>query len=291
VAEGQTGFPEGEFPRVRYYNIGPNYFRTLQVPVVRGREFSERDIEGAPPVAVVNETLAKNFWPDQDPIGKRLTLVREKTAVEVIGVVGDVKKIALDDRLMPEIYWPYMQRVRGASYIAIRTLQEPTTLAPEVRSRIVGVDPKAIVSRVSTMDQMVSSALKRPRFNVILLTIFAATALLLASVGLYGVMSYSVTERTKEIGIRMALGAERRTILRLVIGRGLTLTAAGIVIGLAVAFALTRLIASLLFGISATDPLTFGAIALLLFAIAMLACYVPARRATKVDPMVALRYE
>jgi putative ABC transport system permease protein len=291
LAEGQSAPPSGDYPRVRYYNIGPNYFHTLEVPVLQGREFTRRDQEGAPAVAIINETLAKRFWPGENPVGKRLMLVREKDAVEVVGVVGDTKRYGLDESIVPEIYWPYMQKVRGASYFAIRTTGDPNSLASAVRSRLYEVEPGCVISRISTMDQLVATSLKRPRFNVILLVMFASTALLLASVGLYGVMSYSVTERTREIGIRLALGAQQQAILRLVVGQGLMLTVAGIGIGLVVAFSLTRLIGSLLFGVSASDPLTGMAVALLLFVIAMLACVIPARRAARVDPMVALRFE
>ncbi|HZS07622.1 MAG TPA: ABC transporter permease [Blastocatellia bacterium] len=291
LPEGQPASPSGDYPRARYYNVGPDYFHTLQVPVLKGREFTTRDNDSAPAVAVINETMARGFWPGENPVGKRLTLVREKDTVEIVGVVGDVRRYGLDDRVSPEIYWPYMQRVRGASYFAIRTGGEPSGLAAAVRSHILKVAPDASVSAISTMDQLVASSLRRPRFNLILLAIFAVTALLLAAAGLYGVMSYSVAERTREIGIRLALGAQRQNILRLVVGQGLVLTVAGVIIGQAGAFALTRLMTSLLSGVSATDPLTFVMIALLLTFVALLACYLPARRATKVDPMTALRHE
>ena len=289
IVEGHP--PSGEYPHARYYNVGPDYFHTLQIPVRQGREFTDADREGAPAVAVINDTMARRFFAGESPIGKRLTLPREQESMEIVGVVGDVQRLDVSATVEPEIYWPYMQQPRWASYFAIRVTNNPTGIIAAVRRQVAAADPQVIVTNIETADQQVAVALKTPRFNLLLLGIFAVTALFLASVGLYGVISYAVTQRTHEIGIRMALGAQPRNIFRFVIGQGLVLTVIGIVIGIGAALAATRLLSSMLFGVSASDPLTIAAIALLLAVVALLACYLPARRATKVAPIIALRYE
>jgi putative ABC transport system permease protein len=291
LREGQPAPPAGEYPQARYYNVSPHYFHTMQIPVLQGREFTDRDQAGAPGVAIINETMARRFWPHENPVGKRLTLVREKEALEVVGVVGDVKRVGLGAQIEPEIYWPYLQKTRWAMYFVFRASADPASIVAAVRNRVAGLDREVIVTNVSTMDQLVSSSLKRPRFNLLLLSIFAAAALLLASVGLYGVISYSVTQRAHEIGIRLALGAQVGDVLKLVLGQGMKLVVIGTAIGLIAAVALSSVLTSMLYEVSATDPATFAGVAALLAAVALLACYVPARRAMKVDPMAALKCE
>jgi putative ABC transport system permease protein len=240
---------------------------------------------------MINETLARIYFPNSDPTGKRLTLTRSQQTLEVVGVVGDMQRFGLGATVEPEIYWPYLQKPRWAIYFAIRASSDPASLVPAVRRRISEIDKNVLVSNIRTVDQLVSRSLRRPRFNLSLLGIFAAAALLLAAAGIYGVMSYTVTQNTRELGIRVALGAQGRDILKLVVGQGLILALIGVAIGVAAALALTRLMSNLLYGVSATDPVTFAAISLLLIGVALLASYLPARRAMKVDPMAALRCE
>jgi putative ABC transport system permease protein len=291
LVEGQSVPASGEYPRARFYNVGPDYFHTMQIPLLAGREFTDRDTREAPQVAIINQTMARRYFPGEEPIGKRLALVREKDSVEIVGVVGDVKRFELDDVVGPEVYWPYMQKPRWATYFAIRTDSDPMGVVTAVRSRMAGLDKDVPVLNVSTIDQLVTAALRGPRFNAALIGASAGIALLLASFGLYALISYSVTQRTHEIGVRIAIGADQRDIFKLIVGNGMILTMIGVAIGLAASFALTRAMSSLLFGVSATDSLTFAVISLLLAFVSLLACYVPARRAMKVDPMVALRYE
>lgn len=291
LVEGQSAQASGEYPRARFYNVGPDYFHTMQIPLLAGREFTERDTRDASQVAIINQTMARRYFSGEDPLGKRLLLVREKESVEIAGVVGDVKRFELDDVVEPEVYWPYMQRPRWATYFAIRTNSDPMSVVTAVRHRMLGLDKEVPVLNVSTIDQLVGAALRGPRFNAALIGACAGIALLLASFGLYALISYSVTQRTHEIGVRIAIGADQRDILKLIVGQGMLLTMIGIAIGLAASFGFTRAMSSLLFGVGTTDTLTFTVISLLLTSVSLLACYVPARRATKVDPMVALRYE
>jgi putative ABC transport system permease protein len=291
LVEGQPAPASGEYPRARFYNIGPDYFHTMQIPLLAGREFTDRDTSEAPPVAIINQTMARRYFPGEEPLGKQLLLVRGKESVEIVGVGGDVKRFELDGVVEPEVYWPYMQKPRWATYFAIRTDSDPMSVVTAVRSRVLALDKDVPVLNVSTIDQLVAGALRGPRFNGALIGAFAGIALLLASFGLYALISYSVTQRTHEIGVRIAIGADQRDIFKLIVGQGMLLTLIGVAIGLAASFALTRAMSSLLFGVSTTDTLTFAVISLLLTFVSLLACYVPARRAMKVDPMVALRYE
>jgi putative ABC transport system permease protein len=291
LAEGKPAPSSGEYPRARYYNIGPEYFQTMQIPLLAGREFDDRDSKGAPPVAIINQTMARRAFPGEDPLGKRVALVRENQVLEVVGVAGDIRRFEPDDVVQPEIYYVYTQRPRWATYFVIRTEMDPTSIVAAARSRILSLDRDLPVVNVSTIDKLVSAALRGPRFNTALIGVFAALALLLASFGLYAVISYSVTQRTHEIGVRIAIGAGQSDIFKLILWQGMILTLIGVAIGLAVSFALTRVMLSLLFEVSATDPLTFAGISLLLTLVALLACYVPAKRAMRVDPMVALKCE
>jgi putative ABC transport system permease protein len=291
LPEGEPASAAGDYPQAVYFNASQNYFATMGIPLLRGRDFSSSDNPSAPQVAIINQTMAQRFWPDQNAIGKRLTLVRQKSAVEIVGVVGDVERYGLGENVQPEIYFPYSQQARWATFFVIRTNTAVGTFREALQSRLANTDSEIRLSRTSSMDDLIASSLKRPRFKLMLLGIFATTALLLAAVGIYGVMSYLVEQQTGEIGIRSALGAKRSHILKLVIGHGLVMAFIGIVLGLVASFGLTRFLADLLYDVTAFDPITFISISILLLIVSVLACYVPARRATKVDPLVALRYE
>jgi predicted permease len=293
---GRAPFAPGEANTARSYTVSPEYFRVLGVPVRRGRAFTAADAKNAPGVIVVNDAFVRAYFPGQDPLGRQVILDgpdnKPLPPREVVGVVGNVRFEKFDDEERPEYYIPFEQAPAAVTQVVVRTRgEDAAALTPSVRSALKDVDPNLLIWRTQTMDELVSQSVAPQRFNVALLGFFAALAMLLAAVGIYGVMSYTVTQRRHEMGIRMALGAQRRDVLRLVVGQGMALTLAGLALGLAGAFALTRLMASLLYGVSATDPPVFAAVALLLAAVALLACYLPARRATKVDPMTALRYE
>jgi putative ABC transport system permease protein len=244
-------------------------------------------------VVIINETMAKRFFPGEDPIGKRLDLgdAREPDWEEIVGVVGDVKHYGLNRETTAQTYEPHTQRPVSGMTLVARTSGDPASLSAAIRGEVLKIDKEQPVYDIRTLEQYFSTSIAEQRFSAMLLGIFAAVAMALASVGIYGVLSYSVTQRRREIGIRTALGAARRDVLKLVVGHGMLLTLIGMAIGLGAAFALTRVMSTLLFAVSATDPMTFGMIALLLGAVALLACWIPARRATKVDPMVALRHE
>jgi putative ABC transport system permease protein len=294
--EGRPPAGPGKSNEAQYRSISANYFRVMEIPLKRGRHFTEVDRRDAPGVAIINETMARRFWPDEDPIGKRISLQKsmgedEPPWREIVGVAGDVKHFGLDADVRPEMYAPDAQQPLGANTIVIRTSNDPTAMIAAVRSEILSVDKDQPVSNVQTLEYYVTRSTARQRFSMILLFTFAAVALVLAAVGVYGVTSYSVTQRTHEIGIRMALGAQQKDVLRLVLGQGLKLTAIGVGIGLAAAFALTRAMTSLLFEVSANDSMTFIIAPVVLAGVALAACFVPARRATRVDPGVALRYE
>jgi putative ABC transport system permease protein len=285
--------PGAALPSVDWRLITPGYFQAMGTPLIRGRWFTESDNENAPAVAIVNETLARKYWPNEDPIGKRIRGGFEgKEWVPIVGVVGDVKEQGLDLPTHLEMYRPYAQATFISSMtLMVRTDSNPTALAAAIRKEVWAVDKDVPVADIQLLSQVVSESLAARRSTMLMLAGFAAVALLLGAVGIYGVVTYSVSQRTHEIGIRMALGAQRNTVLRLVLKTGVKLALIGVTIGLAGAFALTRLMRSLLFQVTPTDAMTFTAVSGLLILIAMLACYVPARRATKVDPLVALRYE
>ena len=270
-----------------------NYFRTLSIPVLRGRDFTPQEATGDRHTIIINEALARKYFPGQDPVGQRITvdMMDNPQPNEIIGVVGDVRYDKLDAEQYPMVYWTQPQLAYSEMTFVVRTEGEPTAQADAVRRAIQSIDPNQPVADIRTMESWIDESVSRARFGALLLAVFAGGALLLAAVGIYGVMAYSVTQRQHEIGIRMALGAQASDVLRMVLGQGMTLTLTGIVVGLAGAFALTRVLATLLYGVSVTDPLTFAAVALLLAAVALIACYVPARRAVKVDPLIALRYE
>ncbi|MGE0128224.1 MAG: ABC transporter permease [Blastocatellales bacterium] len=271
-----------------------DYFSTMKIPIIRGRFFDDRDTMESQPVAIIDETMARKYWPDEDPVGKRISfqsVQNNRIWREIVGIVGHVKHRGLEGESRVQYYIPHTQMQNPNMNLVIRTDADPASLAGVARGAISGLDKDLPVFRVKTMEQFVVDSMAQRRFAMTLLGIFAAVALALASVGLYGVLSYSITQRSHEIGIRMALGARGADVLRLVVGQGMLLALIGVALGVIGAFLLTRLMANLLFDVKASDPLTFAAIALLLTLVAMVACLVPALRATKVDPMVALRYE
>jgi putative ABC transport system permease protein len=291
LVEGGEALPPGERPITSWDVINEEYFKAMQIPLLQGRLFNAHDIADSQGVVIINQTLAQRYFPGDDPVGKHLTVGRVPQPFEIVGVVGNVQNTGLDAAPGPHAYTPYRQRPWSAISLVVRTTSEPLALTGEVRAQVLSVDKDQPITAVQTMEQILADNVSQPRLTMLLLGIFAAVAMTLAGVGIYGVMSYSITQRTHEIGIRMALGASRGDVLKLVVGQGMALALAGIGIGLAAAFALTRLMAGLLFGVGATDPLTFAATALILTGVALVACFVPARRATQVDPMVALRYE
>jgi putative ABC transport system permease protein len=287
---------KGEEPSADFFAINDGYFKTLGVPIIKGRDFNERDSEKAPPVIIVNQSFAEKFFPGEDAVGKRIrpgisTSKLEPQMREIVGVVGDVRNRNLSSELRPGYFIPMSQIPFNQMTVIARTTNDPHTLITAVQNEVHSMDPEVPVFNVKTMDEHISATVAAPRFNTTLLAIFAAVALILTIVGLYGVMSYAVAQRTNEIGIRMALGARIASILGLVFKQAIVLVLIGEAIGLAGAFALTRIISSLLFGVTPTDLTTYVAVALILGAVALLATLLPARRATKVDPLVALRYE
>jgi putative ABC transport system permease protein len=272
--------------------VSPDYFRTIGNPLKQGRLFTDADNESAPRVAIINESLARSYFADANPLGQRIALGGEKEKwMEIVGVTADVKQFGLEMENKPSFYQPYRQKEVQFMTLAVRTTVDPATMIPALRSRILEVDKFTAITRVRTLDEMVSESVAQPRFYLILLGLFAAIALVLAALGLYGLMAYTVSQRAHEIGIRLALGAQASRILRLIVGHGAVLILIGVAIGLAGAYALTRLMEGLLFGVSATDPMVFLMIALTLTGIALVACLVPARKATQIDPMIALRHE
>jgi len=287
---------EGERPSSEYRSISPDYFHTMSIPLLKGRDFTTRDDMNAPGVVIVNETLARQIFPGEDPIGKRIKpgiSVGKDQAVmrEIVGVVGDVKHQSLSSEAGAEVYVPHAQVPFSGMALVARTAVDPQSLAATMRNEVSKLDKDIPVYNIRTLDDYLAASVAQPRFNTLLLGIFAGVALFLTMIGLYGVISYSVTQRTHEIGIRVALGAQTSDVLKLVVKQGMALALIGVGVGLLAALALTRVLASLLYGVSATDPVTFGGVSLLLVAVALLACLVPARRAMKVDPMIALRYE
>jgi putative ABC transport system permease protein len=302
---GTTGFlPEGRQPLpglsydANHRQVSAGYLETMGVPLRRGRYIEERDVEQSQAVAVINETMARQYWPDEDAVGRRFKIGDPdgpEPWVTVVGVVADVRQMGLDEPVKAEMYLPFRQLGYRAFYapreLVIRTTAEPKSLVAAVRREVQSVDPQQPVSNVRTMAEVLGRETSEQRVGMTLLAAFASLALLLASLGIYGVLAYFVAQHTPEIGIRMALGAARGDILALVLKKGMGMALVGVAVGLGGAFALTRLMQSLLYGVSASDPLTFAGVALLLAAVALVACLIPARRATKVDPMVALRYE
>jgi len=289
--EGRPPYSPGEEPVAEFRQVTPDYFRAIGLPLLRGRELTEADASKKPENVLINETFARLFFADEDPIGKRVKAL-DGEPHEIVGVVGDARQWGLDSDASAEIYFSFSQIALGQeASLVVRAVSDPASIAGSVRAAIGEVTHDAPVTRVTTMTQVVADSTAQRRFNMILMTIFAGVALVMASIGLYGVISYSVGQRTHEIGIRMALGAPRSAVLGLVLRNGMSLAVVGVVLGTGAALGLTRLMASLLYGVSPTDPVTFTVIALILLGVALVACFIPAHRATRVDPMVALRYE
>jgi putative ABC transport system permease protein len=284
--------PKGidDTPLADFRVVSPDYFRTLNIPVLQGRAFTASDAQGAPLVALINQAFANKFWANENPLGRRLSLGGEQWAT-IVGIAGDIRQSGLDEEAAPHVYTSFLQLPRMRTGLLIRTTVEPLSLAGAVRQQIQAVDREQPIYNVTTMEAQIAKSVSARKLNLWLLGSFAALALLLAAVGIYGVISYSVTQRTHEIGIRMALGAQARDVWRLVVRQGLALALIGVALGLAGAVALTRVLASLLFEVKATDPTTFALVPLALLAVALLACSVPARRAARVDPLLALRNE
>jgi len=290
--------PMGSRPSADFNAVEPNYFRTLGISLVAGRDFTERDVSKSTPVVIVNRTLVRRFFPNQDPIGKHVRpgigngySPGEPPMREIVGVIGDVKQSDLGSEAAPEVYAPLAQSPFDTMLLVVRTANDPSSLVEAARRQVASLDRNTPLYHVEPLDQHFSESVAVPRFISVLLGGFAGLALLLACLGIYGVIAYIVVRRTHEIGIRMALGAQKADVLRTVIGEGLRPALAGVVIGIIGALKLTRLLSSLLYGVKPTDPVTFAAVSLILTGVALLASYIPARRATKVDPMVALRHE
>ncbi|HVF69987.1 MAG TPA: ABC transporter permease [Chthoniobacterales bacterium] len=288
---GQPSLAAGQEPGVEVRVVTPAYFQAMGIPLLKGRLLDERDVKETR-VLLINETLAKRYFPNTDPLGKQLEVMWDGSGPdEIVGVVGDIREGALTKEPEPAIYWSHPREPYSGMALVIRATGNASRLTTAVQKEIRGLDPEQPISEVRTMEQVIAKSIARPRFNTLLLSIFAGVALVLASVGLYGVMNYSATQRTHEVGIRMALGATRSDIMKLVVGNGMMLTVLGIGIGIAASLILTRVMASLLFGVTATDLPTFAGVSAVLAGVALIANYIPARRATRVNPVIALRYE
>ena len=298
LPEGGPSWRSGDQPAAYGRVVDTGYLQTMKIPLLKGRMLTDLDDGSAPLAAVINQSMAQAFWPGQDPLGKRLRFGEESVFdwVTVVGIVGDVRYTNVETAPAPTIYVPFAQTMFGffgdwGMTIVARTESDPSAMTAAIREQIHAMDKSLPLYEVNTMDQLMSESVAEQRFNMLLLAIFGALALVLAMVGIYGVISYSVSQRTREIGVRVALGATRSDIFKLVIGQGMILILIGVGLGLAASLVLTRLLTTLLYEVSPTDTLTFAGISFLLISVALLACYIPARRATRVDPMTALRYE
>jgi predicted permease len=288
------GHPEPEAGKemlIHTRSASPGYFGTLGISLIKGRDFSDRDTSDAPKTAIINNELARTYFSNEDPLGKRITFDDGQSWISIVGVIGDVKQLGLDSSAKPEVYFPYLQVSDPSMSLVVRTTSDPLSLVAAVKNQIQTIDKDLPIDQAKTMQQLLAESVSGRRFNMLLLSVFALVALVLAVVGIYGVMSYTVTQRTHEIGIRVAIGAQSRDVFRMVIGQGMILAMIGVAFGLVGAFGLTRLMTTMLFGVEPTDPATFVSIAVLLTIVALVACCIPGRRATKVDPLVALRYE
>jgi len=287
--------PKSEEPLTHFRCIALDYFETMRIPLVAGREFTPLDNRDSSQVVIVNQALARKFFPNEDPIGKHIrpgiAASGKAKMREIVGVVGDVKQRNLWQDPEPESYVPYEQAALGQMFVVVRTAGDPLALLPAMREQLKALDTELAVYNGKTLDDYVAASVAQRRFTSLLLQVFAGAGLLLAVIGLFGVMSYSVSQRMHELGVRIAVGAERTDILRLILTHGMRMTLAGTAIGLVGTVAVSRVLKSQLFGVTATDPLTFLGVSLVLTFVVLVACYIPARRATRVDPLVALRYE
>jgi len=289
--EGRVCQGVGKDPIMALYQVGTDFFETMGTPILRGRAFNNEDAAGSVPVVIINETTANRYFPGQDPVGKHLANSRDMKPREIVGVAGDVKFTSLSAANAEIVYWPMAQLPWSQVTLLVRSQRNGPAIVSAVRSKIAEADPTLPVSGVASMEDIVATSVAQPRLIMQLVGFFAGLALVLAAVGIYGVMAHSVSSRKQEMGIRVALGARPAEILRLVVGQGMRLTLVGVALGVAASFALTRLLATLLFNVRATDPLIFSGAAFVLIATALFACYLPARRATRVDPITVLRYE
>jgi putative ABC transport system permease protein len=290
-AEGHVCEGIGKDPLVSLKQVSPGYFSAMRIPLLRGRVFTDQDVTGATPVVVINQTVAEKYFAGQDPIGRTLQNSRDRIPLQIVGVVSDVKINSLSAPKFEEMYLPYMQSPWMAMTFVVRSGSASQPLVAAVREQIRAIDPDLPVDGVESLDHLVSQSVGQPRLLMALVTAFGGLAILLAAIGIYGVVAYSVSQRLREMGIRMALGAAPRDILRLVVSQGMRLALAGIVIGFVASLWLSKFLASELFATEPKDPLTFSLVALVLACVALTACWIPARRAMRVDPMVALRYE
>jgi putative ABC transport system permease protein len=291
---GRPQAKAGDEPSADIRVIDAAYLRTMQIPLLRGREFSERDSAAAPKAMLINQTMADTFWPDQNPLGAHVTMLDWGPPLtgEIVGVVADVKPNGPQEPVGSMIYWPYAQFPSLFNYLVVGTAgTDPLAVLPGIKAQVYSVNPEQPVSQIQTMEQVLGEALAKRRFSLFVIAIFAGLSVLLAAIGIAGVMAFLVAQRTQEMGIRMALGAQRSDVFSLVLHQGMRMISLGLFIGLAGAFGLTRLLSSMLYGVKPGDPLTFALVSAFLIAIALLACWLPARSATRVDPIVALRYE
>jgi putative ABC transport system permease protein len=292
--EGRPIDMTGKPPHAYVRSTAPDYFKVMGIPLIQGRDFGTEDTDKSVPVVIINETLARGFFAQGAAIGQRIKIGAPGSPrpwMLIAGVVKDVKSDGLDAEATPEMYLPFPQNISSAMTLVVRTNSNPSNSITAVRGIVQTIDKDQPVYNVRTIAQLFNESIAQRRLNMLMLVAFAIIALLLAISGIFGLMAYTVAQRTHEIGVRIALGAQKSDIIKLVFGQGMSLTMIGLSLGLVAAFALTRLMTSLLFGVSATDPLTFLSISLLIAAVALVACYIPARRAMKVDPMIALRYE
>ena len=297
--EGHPPLSISERPSANSQVVSPGYFGTMSIPILKGRDFTEHDKLGSPSVAIINETIARRFFPNEDPIGKRINIesrvpgqrmLAAATPREIVGVVGNVKIARLVDQPDREVYVPHSQNPWTSMCLVVRT-NNPISTVNAVNQAVREIDKTQPVTNIRSMHQIVAESLSEPRFRTLILSAFSVVAFLLSALGIYGVMSHTVSQRTQEIGIRMALGANRREVLRLIVGQGMVLVLVGLIVGVLASLVVNRALSSFLFGVGTADPTTFCAMSLLVLVVAFLACYLPARRAATVDPMVALRCE
>ncbi|HEX6284228.1 MAG TPA: FtsX-like permease family protein, partial [Pyrinomonadaceae bacterium] len=290
LVEGRPPVPPDQQSFADFRRVNHNYFSAMRIPLLRGRNFTEQEVRQSDKVLIVSQRMVDQVFPNEDALGKRLITGMRGEPYEIIGVVGDLRHTSLaTPPAAPAMYFP--TRERQMMNLVIRTKGDPSSVAGAVRNEVRSINPDLPISAVKPMTEWIDSSVAEPRYRTTLFGLFAALAMILAATGIYGVMSYTVAQRTHEIGVRMALGARRMDVLKLVVRQGMVLTLIGVIVGLLGAFALTRVMSSLLFGVTTKDPITFAVVAVLLLAVAFVACFVPARRATKVDPLVALRYE
>jgi len=292
TVEGRPAPEAGRDPSANYRVVSPDYFKALRIPLTRGRTIGPQDDERAPMVAVVDEAFVRRFFPDEDPIGRGIDIGNGVDGFyRIVGVVGEVHHGDLESPADPTMYVPFKQDVFSSVWLMAKTSGDAASYAPVVRQIVREIDPSLPAFSIMPLDEIVEGTVAQRRFSMLLLLLFALLALFLAAVGLYGVVSYTVSQRTQEIGVRMAIGAQRRDVLRMVLGDGMKLAALGVLIGIGAALALAGYVASLLFGVTPFDPVSYVITAAVLLAVAAIACYVPARRAMSVDPLIALRQE